>query len=171
MRFANSNHGYLIDHMVHWLEPEAGIYFYKLYQQYMKDYLEPGGKHYSPNSALHPFLFVSADNKGGKSTLPQGYPLSLDALDAVFKRACNKIGLESPGMHSSRHGYCYYAANVLNVDKTMLSTMIRHSSPHSIDTYYHLENLTIHICLGGGINSEDNLQRLTCPAHWSNQSL
>lgn len=165
MTFRPSSHGYLVEHMVHWLIPEAGYYFYRLYQQYMKEYILPGGEFYTPNCKLHPFLFVSTDNKGRKSTLPAGYPLSMAALDKVFQRACNKIGLPSPGKHSARHGYCFYAANVLNTDKSMLSQMLRHGSQSAINAYYELDNYKIYKSLGG-TTFESDLQPIQVPDHW-----
>jgi len=167
MTFKNSPRGYIYDHMVHWLEEAASIYFWKLYTAYCREYLERNGKRYSPNSTLHPWLFVSDDNKGDKATIPLGYPMTIKAIDGVFESACHRIGLPNPGKHSARHAYSFYAVNVKDVDPATLSQMLRHGSLSSVEHYYQVDPLKITEHLGGEPAEYNNIK---LPSYWYDSS-
>lgn len=168
MTFKNSPRGYHYDHMVHWLDDASSRYFWKLYSAYCKEYLEPNGNHYSPNSKLHPWLFVSDDNKGRSSSLPPGYPMTVKAIDGVFEAACKRIGLPNPGKHSGRHGYSFYAANINGVEAVMLSQMLRHGNLTSVEHYFQLDPLKIASFLGG--KPVEEFKPIEFPKYWSDSS-
>ncbi len=168
MSFKNSPRGYRYDHMAHWLELEASVYFWKLYLAYTREYLEFGGTRFSANSTLHPWLFVSDDNKGKNSTLPLGYPMTIKAIDGVFESACKRIGLDNPGKHSARHAYAFYAINVKTIDAPTLSQMLRHSRISSVEDYYQLDPLKIKSYLS---NTEPPTSKeIEFPSHWYDNS-
>ena len=168
MTFKNSPRGYFYDHMIHWLEPQASIYFWKLYITYCREYFDSNGKRHNPNSSLHPWLFVSDDNKGNNSTIPPGYPMTLKAIDGVFESACKRIGLPNPGKHSARHGYSFYAIKVKSVQPTMLSQMLRHGSLSSVEYYYQIDPMEITAYLGG--KPVPKYKSIEFPSYWYDSS-
>lgn len=112
---------------VKWLTVEHGEHFYYLY----KKYLETIRLHIS---CRHPYLFISET----------GQPLTKTAATKAFLRICSRIKLDNSNIHSLRHFYGFYCANVLKLNREVTKEMLHHKSLDATNKYYHLSQETIH---------------------------
>lgn len=69
----------------------------------------------------------------------------MPALKQAWKRALKRIGMENSGigMHSLRHMYGYYCANILRIPIETTQMLMRHASVHSTQVYYTLESSVV----------------------------
>ncbi len=126
-----SGHGN--NNFVHWLHEEAGILFWKSYEEYLARHFYGKPKHWP----YHPFLFIRLDADG------YGMPLTLPAVDKVFARASERIGLYGFSPHALRHFYGYYLASVLRRPIEEAQVCLHHASVLSTQTYYRTAPETI----------------------------
>lgn len=122
-----SGHGQ--NNFVHWLHEEAGVIFWRAYETYIAEHFHGKPRHWP----YHPFLFVRLDAEG------YGLPLTLPAVEKVFNRACERIGLKGFTPHSLRHFYGYYAATVLKLPVEKVQACMHHASVISTQTYYRTD--------------------------------
>lgn len=119
-----SGHG--TENFVHWLHEEAGVLFWRCYQEYIAEHFHGKPSHWP----YHPFLFIRLDAEG------YGLPLTLPAVEKLFDRACTRIGISGFGPHSLRHFYGYYAATVLKLPIEQAQVCLHHASVNSTQVYY-----------------------------------
>ena len=111
---------------VHWFPQEWGIYFWRLYEQYVR--------HVLPRRLDHPYLFVVT-----KPGADYGKPLSLGAYYESIERAVGRIGLTSAKdlgttSHGLRHAYAQSLRRT-GVGRKLRQVFMHHVSPESQDTY------------------------------------
>lgn len=114
------------ENFVFWLHEEAGVYFWRLYEQYVADHFHGKPNHWP----YHPYLFIRLDAEG------YGMPLTLAAMDKLFTRAAERIGTSGLGAHSLRHLYGYYMASVLKLPIERAQACMHHASILSTQVYY-----------------------------------
>ena len=107
---------------------EAGVELASLHRQYIHDYLPrlPRGN--------HPYYFVCES----------GQPLTVKAAEKQFRLACKRlekkhgISLNGYGIHSLRHYYGFFHADVLRNDLLMICHYMGHMSLSSTAVYAHI---------------------------------
>lgn len=114
------------ENFVFWLHEEAGVYFWRLYEQYVANHFHAKPNHWP----YHPYLFIRLDAEG------YGMPLTLAAMDKLFARAAERIGISGFGAHSLRHLYGYYMASVLKLSVERAQVCMHHASIQSTQIYY-----------------------------------
>lgn len=140
---------------VQWFEPEFGVVFWHLWQQYIRLI--------APIRRDHPWAFVALEVGA------YGRPLTIAAYskvhrDAVFRaglaRRGDEIDLKAEGLtaHGHRHGYGNRAKNVAGIDKLLVQRMLHHSSPESQDVYTRLSSAEIRCRL---IEAAERMRRTT----------
>jgi integrase len=86
----------------------------------------------------HPYYFVDTT----------GMPLKISALQKQFLLACRRlkkkygVSLEGYGLHSLRHYYGYYCADVLRADLLMIQKWMGHLNPSGTAVYAHITPAT-----------------------------
>ena len=154
------------ENFIHWSHEEAGIYFWKLYNEYLQSYFynKPS------NWPYHPFLFIKLDPVG------YGMPLTPASIDKIFARCIARVGVSGYTPHSMRHFYGYYLATVLNLPIEKAQVCLHHASINSTQVYYKTSPDIIRAQMVNAINptgkqistEEPRLQKmLTPPKHWS----
>lgn len=150
-----------IDNFVHWSNEGSGIYFWKLYEQYLATYF-----YNQPSSwPYHPFLFIKLDSVG------YGMPMTSASIDKLFERCCKKIGLTGYTPHSMRHFYGYYLASVVELPPEKAQVCLRHASIESTQVYYRVapEIVRKEILLSQGVGGEiekTGKYKLEIPNSW-----
>lgn len=114
------------NNFVHWLHEEAGVLFWKAYQEYTQRHFFGKPKHW-PH---HPFLFIRIDAQG------YGMPLTLAAMEKIFDKAASRVGVHGFSPHSLRHFYGYYFASVLKRPIEEAQACMHHASIVSTQVYY-----------------------------------
>jgi hypothetical protein len=82
----------------------------------------------------HPYYFVGLNGK----------PLTIAAVEKQFRLACRRlekkyrISLEGYGIHSLRHYYGFYCADVLKADLLFIQKWMGHVDPSSTAVYTHI---------------------------------
>lgn len=121
------------NNFVHWLHEEAGVMFWRAYEEYIERHFYGKPMHWP----YHPFLFIRLDTDG------YGMPLTLPAIDKVFARAAERIGINGYSPHSLRHFYGYYLASVLRRPIEEAQACLHHASVLSTQVYYRTAPETI----------------------------
>lgn len=109
-------------------ESEVGPYLMDLHEEYLH---EIRGKTRSRN---HPYYFTSSE----------GVPLTVNALQKQFRLARARIerkfgvSLRGYGLHSLRHYYGFYLADVLGVDLLLIQKHMGHLNITSTTIYAHI---------------------------------
>lgn len=107
---------------------DAGAYLLGLYRDYLHN-VRAAAPHLN-----HPYCLV---NKKGE-------PLNMDALEKQFELACKRlekkyrISLKGYGLHSLRHFYGFYCADVLKMDLMLIMKYMHHLDPSSTAVYAHI---------------------------------
>ena len=159
------------DTNIYWCSAELGRYAARLYQEYCNAYIYSNPFTQKPNPARwphHPWAFINISEGN------YGMPLSKTALKAIWKRACDRIDLSGYGIHSLRHLFGFYCANVNKLGIGELSIMLHHSNISSTKVYYHLSDpqLRIKLAEAQGVNpkvlglKEDFQYQI--PSSWNN---
>lgn len=110
----------------------AGVELAKLHRQYLHEFLPklPKGK--------HPYYLVSE----------AGNPLTIKAAEKQFRLACRRlekkhgISLKGYGLHSLRHYYGFFHADVLKTDLLFLQLYMGHTRLSSTAVYAHISPAT-----------------------------
>lgn len=82
----------------------------------------------------HPYYFVAGD----------GRPLTIAAVEKQFNLACrrlektNGVSLVGYGLHSLRHSYGFYCADVLKAELLLIQKWMGHAQPSSTAVYAHI---------------------------------
>ena len=132
----------LDEHYIWWLDNRIGQYFWQVFEEYQQNFLWRNpytGKLNPKGWPWHPWLFIST------SKAQYGMPLTMAALKQSWKRAVRRIGLEKSGlgMHSLRHMYGYYCANVRPRSLGMTQMRMHHANINSTQTYFGVEGSTV----------------------------
>jgi integrase len=122
-------------HYIWWLDVRYGQLFHILFNRYFQEYFAPTPKHWP----WHPWLIISTNKTN------HGMPFTIPALKQAWKRALHRIGMEDSGLgvHSLRHMYGYYCANILNIPLEITQMRMHHANISSTMTYHHPESSTI----------------------------
>tara|TARA_Y100000310_G_scaffold100423_2_gene98305 strand:- start:15471 stop:17117 length:1647 start_codon:yes stop_codon:yes gene_type:complete len=136
---------------IYWCSVDIGRYAATVFKEYCDTYIYNNPFTNNANPSLwphHPWLFINISKEH------YGLPLSVTSLKGIWKRACARIGLSGYGIHSLRHLFGFYCANVNKLDIGDLSIMLHHSNPSSTSVYYHLSDpqLRIKLAESQGIN-------------------
>lgn len=138
----NQNH---IKHYIWWIDPHASALFRNIHLKYQQTYFwqNPSGWPW------HPWLLIATNPNN------YGMPLSMSALKQTWRRALKRVGMENSGfgMHSLRHMYGYYCANILKQPVEITQVMMHHASIQSTQVYYSLESSTIHNSIQSAVSS------------------
>lgn len=161
---------------IFWCTPELGRYAAKVFLEYMEQYIYRNPFEGRPNPVgwpYHPWLFINLTKE------EYGMPMSLTGVKACWSRALNRIGMEGRGygIHSLRHLFAFYCANVLRLPIEILQGMLHHANINSTQVYYNLSNTTVRQALidANAVNTDDSLVtqlsrfQYHYPADWSNK--
>jgi hypothetical protein len=168
---------YDINHLF-WIDPQVGAYFFTCYEEYMNEYIYKNiftGKQTPKGFPWHPWLFINISKDG------YGYPLSYQALVNIWGRLLDKMELSdlALGLHSLRHMFGYYCANVLKLSLEHTQVLMHHSSIESTRIYYKLSSSTMRGMLMDGALQMQGIDpkciiapktpRIVFPDHWTNK--
>ncbi|MFN5191038.1 MAG: tyrosine-type recombinase/integrase [Burkholderiales bacterium] len=116
---------------VYWIR-DGGQYLLHLHRLYLH-----GARAATPK-CNHPYYFVGEN----------GEPLTVKALEKQFKLACRRlerkggITLSGYGLHSLRHFYGFYCADVLKADLLLIQKWMGHMQVSSTAVYAHISPAT-----------------------------
>ncbi len=111
-----------------WLAPAFERLFWHLHANYMREIRSWVGDR-------HPYYFVSLRGDS------YGEPLKLGNIRILFRQACARLGIyKQSNLHSLRHFYGMFAANVLNVPVEVIQEMMHHMSIESSRVYARLRS-------------------------------
>lgn len=132
----------LDNHYIWWLDPRFGEVFKSIYSEYEQNYLwkKPhSSKTNSKGWPWHPWLFICTN------PTHYGMPLTMPALKQSWKRALRRIGMENSGLglHSLRHMYGFYCANILKLDLEIVQMLMHHANINSTRVYFGIEESTL----------------------------
>ena len=130
------------DRYLWWMHKVYGQIFSHYFNKYIEKYFWVNPFSGQPNPKgwpWHPWLFICTNKNN------YGMPLTIPALKQAWQRALKRIGLEGSGygLHSLRHMYGVYCANVLKIPIETTQVLIHHASVLSTQTYYRLGSDTI----------------------------
>ena len=126
-----------VDSTVFWCSPELGKYAAKVFNEYAQNFIYKNPYTGKPNPAgwpYHPWLFIKLKESD------YGIPLTIGSIKSTLRRLLKKMGLKGYGLHSFRHLFGFYVANVLGLPSSTLQAMLHHGDPSSTQIYYHLSN-------------------------------
>ena len=158
------------DTNIYWCSPELGIYAAKLFKEYCDSYIYNNSHTGFPNPQrwpYHPYAFINITKND------YGMPLSLSALKQIWNRACKRLGITGYGLHSLRHLFAFYCANVLKIPLEKLSIMMHHSDVSSTQIYYQLSSTEIKAEIAKAHGVAPSLLNLApdfeynIPGHWN----
>lgn len=153
------------EHSILWANKYFGQHFASIFEEYQREYLWKNrftGRQNPKEWPWHPWLMICTNK------LDYGMPLTMPALKQAWKRALKRIGMEDSGigMHSLRHMYGYYCANILRLPIEMTQILMRHASVHSTQVYYTLESSVVRDIISKAATLEGRIEnewgRLGC---------
>lgn len=112
---------------MYWIR-DAGAYILLLHRNYLHTFRASTPRRH------HPYYFVDES----------GEPLKMQALEKQFSLACGRlerkhgIRLDGYGLHSLRHFYGFYCADVLGLDLLLIQKYMGHSQLSSTSVYAHI---------------------------------
>ncbi len=119
-------------HPVYWIDPNAAHVFRDCYGAILKYQQKLKAK------VRHPYLFINIADRSGKYN---GQPTTISGVQNAFEAACKRCGLQSRrnrlSIHSLRHFYKWYAAEVLKLEPHLIQVMLGHLSIYSQEEYGH----------------------------------
>lgn len=119
------------ENFLFWSHEAAGQYFWKLFEEYREQYFF--GK--SQGWPYHPYLLITLNDDGS--------PLTMKGLRKIWDRAMKRVQLTGYGLHSLRHFYGHYCANVLDLPIERVSSQMHHASIESTKVYFKISPLKI----------------------------
>ena len=159
-----------------WCTPELGRYAAKVFFEYAEQYIYRNPFERRPNPLgwpYHPWLFISL------TKAEYGMPMTLTGIKACWNRALKRMEMEGCGygIHSLRHLFAFYCANVLRLPVEILQGMLHHGDIASTQVYYNLSNTTVRQALldANGATKDGSLLTLSSdfkyqyPVEWSIQ--
>ena len=160
-------------HAIFWCDIRFQNYFRIVLEEYICEYFKKNrntGLLHPPGWPNHPWLFIS-----GKGNY--GSPLTVHGLKDAWQGALKRIGLRGYGLHSLRHLYGYYLANVKRVPIDLAQICFHHASIESTKVYYCFDAiiaqdaLTRKLIEDAGLDPEcylaPELPAPQFPEHWS----
>jgi len=129
---------------VYWTMKEAGQMFYKLHKKYIIE---------RSKYINHPYYFIS-QNKNTK-----GEPLRISSLRNHLRNKFRKIGVNDMSVHSLRHYYGFFSANILKLNISIAKEMMHHKSEGSTSLYYKLTIETIRKAIEEGYQNINNSEK------------
>jgi integrase len=130
------------DHYLWWMHKIYGQIFSHYFNKYIEKFFWANPSTGQPNPKSwpwHPWLFICTNKNN------YGMPLTMPALKQAWQRGLKRIGMEGSGygLHSLRHMYGVYCANVLKIPIETTQVLMHHASVTSTQTYYRLDSDTI----------------------------
>ena len=130
------------DHYLWWMHKVYGQVFAFYFKKYLEKYYwsNPFTGQTNPKGwPWHPWLFICTNRNN------YGMPFTMSALKQAWQRALKRIGMEDSGygLHSLRHMYGAYCANILKIPIETTQILMHHASITSTQTYYRLTSKTI----------------------------
>ncbi|AOE88103.1 site-specific integrase [Pseudomonas sp. TCU-HL1] len=161
---------------VWWCDPRIGAYWYKLFEEYRKKYLNRNPYTNEFISLRHPWLFIKIENSA-----EYGMPLTISALKSVWRKIKKKLDINQRlSWHSLRHFFGYYCASVLNLTLEQTQVLMHHADITSTEIYYSPSGDRIRQAIvaaylktseSSKINSSPIFARVASivfPPHWTN---